>query len=297
MPPTSYTETLPDGTTFDMVYVEGGTFMMGSEDYRSSSPVHPVRIDDYYLGRCQVTQAVWQAVMGENPASFLHPDRPIETVSWEDCQQFLEKLNALTPHTYRLPTEAQWEYAARGGKYARTELLRYAGSSNLSEVAWHDVDEGNSQALSQPARLKRPNALGLYDMSGNVYEWCEDRYDRNYYEECKAQGMVENPQGPEKGNSRVVRGGSWDYPFDLTTFARPTASTTFLTSATTISVFVSPGTEFTLSLFLLFYPFSPGLPGDEIFFTQCPNAVSLRCSLSCLIREEREQKQSPTVLR
>lgn len=203
--PHTLTETLPDGTPFDLVLVEGGTFMMGSEEYNDEKPLHEVQLDDFYLGRYPVTQALWQVVIGENPAYFPHLHRPVENVSWHDCQAFLTKLNELTGQTYRLPTEAQWEYASRGGKYRRD--LTYAGSNNLYEVSWYSK---NSQDISQPVGRKRPNELGLYDLSGNLDEWCQDWYSEDYYKTCAKQGVPHDPEGPKKGEYRVVRGGSWD---------------------------------------------------------------------------------------
>ena len=224
-----------------MVKVEGGVFEMGSEDIdEAEKPVHSVKLHDFHLCRFPVTQSLWLSVLEENPATFPHPHKPIETVTWYDAVSFCNALSekrGLNPYYdidpnrkdpnnhnehddlswwvrirpeaegYRLPTEAEWEYAAQGGKYAQEEELLYAGSRNLTEVAWHG---GNSLNMSQSVRLKRPNALGLYDMSGNVDEWCEDWYEENYYEECRAQGVVDNPAGPEQGEYRVVRGGSWD---------------------------------------------------------------------------------------
>ena len=295
-----------------MVKVEGGEFQMGSEDIEEEEkPVHSVKLKDFHLCRFPVTQSLWESVMGENPASFPHPCRPIETVSWYDAVSFCNALSekrGLDPYYeidpdrkdpnnkneddelrwwvrihqgangYRLPTEAEWEYAAKGGKYAQQAALLYAGSNSLTEVAWHDRNgEGNSLDISQPSGLKRPNALGLFDMSGNVDEWCGDWYDGNYYEECKAQGMVENPSGPEKGSRRVVRGGSWGSTLVLAYNFRPAYRYDLYAPygrLHRLSVFVSPGTKFTLSLFLLFYPFSPGLPGDEIFFSSFPSAFS-----------------------
>ncbi|MEL7535337.1 MAG: SUMF1/EgtB/PvdO family nonheme iron enzyme [Bacteroidota bacterium] len=213
--PNSYLETLPDGTCFPMVLVEGNSqdnpFMMGSEEGRErEKPVHPVQLDDFYLGRYVVSQGVWQAIMQNNPAKFQHLDRPIEQVSWENCQTFIVKLNQTlkidpeSPAAYRLPNEAEWEYAASGGKYA--EGTRYAGSDHAYEVAWFS---SNSYEESQVMALKRPNALGLYGLSGNVLEWCADWYRMDYYRHCMERKDSLNPTGPTAGDYKVVRGGSW----------------------------------------------------------------------------------------
>ncbi len=204
---------------FHLVPIPGGTFDMGDEAgdlWEACRPVHPVRLDDFCLGQFSVTQALWRAVvesmpgdLDPDPSFFKGDNRPVERVSWEDVRVFLEKLNALSPgRGFRLPTEAEWEYAARavsrdlGGGTA----CLYAGSNRLESVAWWD---GNSNGESKPVGLKLPNALGLFDMSGNVYEWCEDWLDGKFYEKCRKQGALENPLNTEKGSNRVVRGGSW----------------------------------------------------------------------------------------
>ncbi|MCB9267773.1 MAG: formylglycine-generating enzyme family protein [Lewinellaceae bacterium] len=192
-----------------MILVEGGTFMMGSEDkeaYDDEKPIHEVALDSFYIGKYPVTQALWKAVMSDdnNPSYFKGADRPVEQVSWEDAQEFLQKLNGLMGRSYRLPTEAEWEYSARGGQ--NSEGYKYAGSNKLKEVGWYS---DNSHGETNIVGLKYPNELGVYDMSGNVREWCQDWYSGNYYEECHRQGKVYNPQGPDQGTSRVLRGGSW----------------------------------------------------------------------------------------
>ena len=195
-----------NGVKFRMKYVEGGTFMMGapgddSEAADRERPRHSVTIDNYYIAETQVTQELWQAVMGSNPSHFkgdIH--RPVETVSWDDCQEFIKKLNTITCRTFSLPTEAQWEYAARGGK--KFKGYKFSGSNNLGDVAWYG---GNSNITTHPVAQKQSNELGLYDMTGNVWEWCQDRFDSNYY----ANSPQNNPQGPSSGDGRVFRGGSW----------------------------------------------------------------------------------------
>lgn len=193
----------------EMIFVEGGAFMMGGNDeeaFDREKPVHHVQVDSFYMAKFLVTQACWKAVMkGENPSSFQGDDSPVEEVSWEDAHIFLKKLNKLTGRGYRLPSEAEWEYAARGGKYS--EEYVYAGSDKLSEVGWYGANSGNE---TRPVGQLLPNELGLYDLSGNVNEWCEDWYGSSqYYERCLKKGLVENPLGPETGAGRVMRGGGW----------------------------------------------------------------------------------------
>jgi formylglycine-generating enzyme required for sulfatase activity len=184
----------------EMVYVKGGTFQMGSNDGDSDEkPVHTVTVSDFYIGKYEVTQKQWREIMGNNPSNFKNCDNcPVEKVSWNDVQEFIKKLNQKTGKNYRLPTEAEWEYAARGGSQSRG--YKYAGSNNIGEVAWYD---GNSSSKTHAVGGKKPNELGIYDMSGNVYEWCSDWYV-NY-----SAGSQRNPQGPTSGFDRVLRGGSW----------------------------------------------------------------------------------------
>ena len=195
---------IPHGPPIEMVRVEGGGFQMGSEEYGDEKPVHPVTLSGFYLGRYPVTQAQWQAVMGKNPSRFIGANRPVERVSWQDCQAFLGQLHRLTGRAFRLPTEAQWEYAARGG--CRSRGFRYAGSDRPDEVGWYDE---NSYGETKPVGLKLANELGLFDMSGNVSEWCADRYDDEYYARCAEAGVVVDPAGPDQGAFRVQRGGSY----------------------------------------------------------------------------------------
>ena len=194
-----------NGVKFKMIKVEGGTFSMGAtseqEDdaFGCEKPVHSVTLSDYYIGETEVTQELWEAVMGSNPSRFKGNDqRPVESVSWKDCQKFLKKLNRLTGKKFRLPTEAEWEYAARGGKYSRG--YKYSGSNNSDEVAWYG---NNSGSKTHSVKTKKANELGLYDMSGNVWEWCNDWYGRYHI------NSQTNPIGPSKGDRRVLRGGSW----------------------------------------------------------------------------------------
>lgn len=195
----------------DMVFVQGGSFMMGSEEAdeeasEDEKPRHEVRLSDFHIGKYPVTQAQWEAVMGGNPSRFKDcPDCPVERVSWSDCQIFLEKLNAMTGQRFNLPTEAQWEYAARGGQPGKSQNFKYAGGNDLDKVAWHG---GNAEGKTHPVGGKASNVLGLYDMSGNVWEWCRDHYFGHYYQQCKERLAV-NPLGPSSGEWYVLRGGSW----------------------------------------------------------------------------------------
>ena len=193
-----------NGVSFTMVKVAGGTFTMGalasdSDAYSDEEPAHSVTLSNYSIGETEVTQALWQAVMGSNPSNFTgNLQCPVEQVSWEDCQEFIRKLNSLTGVTFRLPTEAEWEYAARGGSQSRG--YKYSGSNDLGSVAWYVY---NSLCTTHAVKTKQPNELGLYDMSGNVGEWCSD-WGGSYSSFAQT-----NPTGPSSGSGRVLRGGSW----------------------------------------------------------------------------------------
>ncbi|MEZ4776762.1 MAG: SUMF1/EgtB/PvdO family nonheme iron enzyme [Bacteroidia bacterium] len=186
----------------EFVQVEGGTFMMGSNDYDDEKPVHKVRLSPFAIGKFPITQRQWSEIMGNNPSLFKDsPDCPVEQVSWNEVKKFLEKLNARYPgQNFRLPTEAEWEYAARGGRLSKG--FKYAGSNNPEEAGWFDK---NAKGKTHPVGQKIPNELGIYDMSGNVFEWCQDWYGSDYYK----NSPKDNPKGPESGDDRVVRGGSW----------------------------------------------------------------------------------------
>ncbi len=192
-----------------MVQVEGGQFQMGlsKEDpdaYGDESPVHYVLLDTFFIGKFQVTQAFWQAVTGENPSNFRGENRPVEQVSWDDITKiFLPKLNELTQKNYRLPTEAEWEFAARGGNLS--ENYKFSGSDKLRQVAWFAE---NSDNQTHEVGQRTANELGVFDMSGNVWEWCADWFGDKYYEECFQNGVVKNPTGADGGVDRVYRGGS-----------------------------------------------------------------------------------------
>ena len=203
---TTHTITIPvkDGISIDMVRVEAGTFTMGAtaemeDPYGDEKPTHQVTLtNDYYMGKYEVTQALWQAVMNSDPSYFKGDNLPVEQVSWDDCQEFLSKLNSITGKTFRLPTEAEWEYAARGGKKSRG--YQYSGSNNLSDVAWYF---DNSGSKTHAVGTKQPNELGIYDMSGNVDEWCQD------WKGAYSSSSQVNPTGANSGYDRVSRGGSW----------------------------------------------------------------------------------------
>ncbi|HPE21019.1 MAG TPA: SUMF1/EgtB/PvdO family nonheme iron enzyme, partial [Candidatus Mcinerneyibacteriales bacterium] len=203
-----------------MVKITGGTFRMGSNENSDEKPIHSVTVDSFWMGKFEVTQKEWQSVMGTNPSNFKGEDLPVENVSWYDTVKFCNKLSEqdgydpvytingtqvtcdFTKNGYRLPTEAEWEYVARGGNQSRG--YTYAGSNSAGTVAWY---WDNSGKKTHPVGTKQPNELGLYDMSGNVWEWCWDRYDGNYY----AQSPSKNPKGKSEGSYRVLRGGSWRF--------------------------------------------------------------------------------------
>ena len=189
-----------NGVFFDMAFVEGGTFVMGDDSSDNASPAHQVTLSDYYIGQTEVTQALWTAVMGTNPSKFRGNNLPVECVSWEDCQVFVQKLSEMTGLHFRLPTEAEWEYAARGGVKSRG--YKYVGSDDVDSVAWYGVNSGQK---THSIAGKKPNELGIYDMSGNVWEWCQD-----WHEPYTAEAM-ENSQGASEGEKPVIRGGCWHY--------------------------------------------------------------------------------------
>ena len=200
-------------TGMEMVWVPGGCFQMGSNSGDSDEkPIHKVRVDGFWIGKYEVTQGQWQKVMGNNPSRFKKGNNyPVENVSWNDCQEFIKKLNRRSDKSFRLPTEAEWEYAARSGG----KIEEYAGSNYCSGVAWFgELWKTGSHAVG----CKAANGLGLYDMSGNVWEWCADWYDKKYY----SDSPLNNPKGPSSGSTRVVRGGCWAnrYKKTLRTYTR-----------------------------------------------------------------------------
>jgi formylglycine-generating enzyme required for sulfatase activity len=184
----------------EMVFVQGGVFTMGRKNvwFSDEGPAHQVTLSGFSIGKYEVTQKQWQAVMGSNPSGFKGDNLPVENVSWNDVQSFIRKLNELTGKRYRLPTEAEWEYAARGGNQSRG--YKYSGSNTISSVAWYD---GNSGSKTHPVGQKQGNELGIYDMTGNVWEWCSD------WKDAYSSSSQTNPTGPSSSRSRVDRGGGW----------------------------------------------------------------------------------------
>ena len=181
----------------NMVYVSGGTFIMGGDESSDQTPTHSVTLSSYYICKYEVTQALWRAVMGSNPSKFKGDNLPVEQVSWNDCQTFINRLNNYTGRNFRLPTEAEWEFAARGGNYSRR--YKYSGSNYIGDVAWYC----DNSDRTHPVGTKQANELGLYDMSGNVWEWCSDWYG------SYSSYSQSNPTGATSGYGRVERGGSW----------------------------------------------------------------------------------------
>ncbi len=202
---------LPEGQSIEMVWVEGGTFTMGSDDgagvekqYEYTRPAHRVTLGGFYMGRYEVTQGVWRAVMGENPSYFKGSDSlPVEQVTWADAQRFVALLSQLTGRRFRLPTEAEWEYAARGSGKVKGGEFPFAGCERklLPEYAWFCV---NGEGHTHPVGRLLPNSRGLYDMSGNVAEWCSDWMAD--YEAAEQK----DPRGPKDGDSRILRGGHYN---------------------------------------------------------------------------------------
>jgi formylglycine-generating enzyme required for sulfatase activity len=187
-----------------MIYVRGGTFTMGctneqdSDCFDDEKPAHQVTLSSFYIGKYEVTQAQWKAVMGNNPSKFKGDNLPVDGVTWHKAQEFISKLNQKTGKNYRLPTEAEWEYAARGGNQSRN--YKYSGSNQVADVAWYT---SNSGSTTHPVGTKQANELGIYDMSGNVCEWCND-WAGNY-----SSSSQTNPTGASSGTLRVLRGTGW----------------------------------------------------------------------------------------
>lgn len=211
-PATTATQDMPEewvtvkGITFSMVYVQGGTYTrfklpeVGDLHPGSVPPAHQVTLSNYYIGKNEVTRELWYAVMADSVLKD-HPKDPMSNVSWDDCQSFMAKLNSLTGKNFRLPTDAEWEFAARGG--VKNRGCAFSGSNNIDEVAWFS---GNSEMEFHEVGLKKPNELGLYDMTGSVWEWCSD-WSWNWREDVDTSAPLVNPTGPETGKNRVARGG------------------------------------------------------------------------------------------
>ncbi len=195
----------------NMVRIEGGQLMIGVANATTEGasqdnvPAHEVSLSPYYLGKYEVTEEEWQLIVGNNPSDksngiMVSNTCPVDNVSWDECQQFVEKLAQLTGKPFRLPSEAEWEFAARGG--VASDFL-FAGMADIERCGWY---VGNSSRVKHPVGQKEPNQLGLYDMTGNVREWCQDYYGPDYY----AHSPSLNPQGPNEGSRRIIRGGSFN---------------------------------------------------------------------------------------
>ena len=209
----------------EMVLVEGGTFTMGGTDDETNEnelPQHQVSLSSYKIAKYTVTQQQWEAVMGSIPSKFKGNDFPISYVSWDDAQAFIKKLNTATGKNYRLPTEAEWEYAARG---RQSNGFKYSGSDDVNEVAWYD---GNSNSSTHPVGTKKANELGIYDMSGNLWEYCSDKYG------IYSDDTQTNPTGPDIGTLRVIRGGAY---YNIAYYSRVSARTAWSQNRTTQASF------------------------------------------------------------
>lgn len=196
-----------NGVSFEMVFVEGGSFTRGCDSntrgcISDEIPKHVVSLPDFYIGRLEVTQLLWRTIMGSNPSELKGDHLPVTMVSWDDCQRFIRRLNRLTGYQFSLPTEVQWEFAARGGNLSKG--FNFSGSNEIDDVAWW---EDNSGDRVRRGATKLANELGIYDMTGNVFEWCADWYSPNYYR-FSAENP-ESPTGPALGTFRVFRGGSY----------------------------------------------------------------------------------------
>ena len=186
----------------EMVFVEGGEFVQGSLKEDDEKPMHTTYVNDFFIGKFEITQRQWKIIMGSNPSFFDYCEEcPVENVSWKDVESFIQMLNAETGMNYRLPTESEWEYAAKGGNKSMDYV--FSGGDNPDEVGWY---KGNNKQQTRKPGLKKPNELGIFDMSGNVMEWCNDWYSQSYYN----QSPYKNPTGPPGGIHKVIRGGSWN---------------------------------------------------------------------------------------
>ncbi|MFV0323296.1 MAG: formylglycine-generating enzyme family protein [Bacteroides xylanisolvens] len=187
------------GISFKMIAVDGGSFMMGANDYDWAKPAHKVSLRSFYMGETEVTQALWKAMIDESFSIDDDSNTPVVQVSWNDCQEFVQKLSKFTGKNYRLPTEAEWEFAARGGN--KSKGYTHSGGNDINAIAWSHSDDISKSAL---VKGKKPNELGIYDMSGNVCEWCSDWYSTSYF----ANSPSHDPKGPDRGSYKIYRGGS-----------------------------------------------------------------------------------------
>jgi formylglycine-generating enzyme required for sulfatase activity len=231
---------LGGGVTLEMVYIEGGSFEMGSRGLwgiigekdrdKDEGPAHRVDLDGFWMGKFEATQEQYEAVMGTNPSLFKGAKNPVETVSWDDATEFCVKLSSKTGRTFRLPTEAEWEYACRAGSLSRFSFGD--SDSDLGDYAWFS---GNSGRTTHPVGQKEPSACGLYDMHGNVWEWCADWFG------SYSSGVQKNPTGPSSGSDRVDRGGGWySYPGDCRSAFRDDFSPGFTSDGLGFRVALSP---------------------------------------------------------
>jgi formylglycine-generating enzyme required for sulfatase activity len=206
VPTAARRDTTYNSDGIEMIWVEGGSFIMGCTNEQqkecndNEKPTRQVTLSGFYIGKYEITQAQWLSLMDSNPSYFPGDSLPVDAINFVDIEEFLQKLNASSGKNYRLPTEAEWEYAARGGH--KSKATKFSGAYNVNEVAWY---ESNSGKRPHPVGTKAPNELGLHDMSGNVYEWCQDWYDDDYTNASK-----NNPTGPADGTTRVMRGGNWE---------------------------------------------------------------------------------------
>ena len=207
-------------TTIVLVFVEGGTFQMGGDRFDREKPIHTVTVPSFYISKYLMTQRLYKEIMGENPSKRAGENRPVERVSWDDTKVFIKKLHSRTEldqlpqkGEFRLPTEAEWEFAARGGIYSQGYL--YSGSDDLKQVGWYRENSGGE---TKPVGLLQSNELDLSDMSGNVYEWCEDDWHKDYNDPDRPDDGRAWRDAPSRGADRVIRGG---YSFNNPVYCRP----------------------------------------------------------------------------
>lgn len=195
-----------------MIKIDGGEFMMGTNDPKARNmdkPAHKVILDDFYMGKYEITQDIFYAVMGTDHSYFRGENMPVDTVSWLEIKRFIQRLNKLTGKTFRMPTEAEWEFAARGGNKSKGYL--YSGSNNIDEVAWYSK---NSKFRTHPVGSKQVNELGLYDMTGNVLEWVADGANRQFYQYSPVKNPYNDKSDDKSYDMRVMRGCSFEYDAD-----------------------------------------------------------------------------------